>query len=298
MSRRLSFTENRRRRLAKQPDQFRLEPRTTITEPISLTGLAIAWMRGGVQLGLISPFMATNAPSPISRDVQKANPAQNPVRPAFPPRRNLLAPIVGAHPVVSSAGGSNDAIIPASMAASPGTSGDWLSLTGPATDGAESHGISLPWHPAKPNGGGAAMASRGGSNPASPLRASSRGAITPLQLPASTPGAASGAGGSAALLAAVASASSNGGAAAATAIAAERGAPWRRPWLRQCGAGPDRGIERPGTGDQCPGQQPAWDNSIDSLGRIGFARLDSRPDHRQLLAARSAIIHLLSLVRA
>ncbi len=66
MSRRLSFTENRRRRLAKQPDQFRLEPRTTITEPISLTGLAIAWMRGGVQLGLISPFMGSNAPSAIS----------------------------------------------------------------------------------------------------------------------------------------------------------------------------------------------------------------------------------------
>ena len=42
MSRRLSFTENRRRRLAKQLDQFRLEPRTTITEPISLTGLAIS----------------------------------------------------------------------------------------------------------------------------------------------------------------------------------------------------------------------------------------------------------------
>ncbi len=204
MSRRLSFTEDRRRKLRRQMELLRLESRTTITEPISLTGLALSWMRGVSQLGLISPFMGSNALSGLGRQVPKANQARDPVKPAFAPRRNLLAPILSVHASESSAGGGGgafDGTDPALSTASQGTLNDWLSLTAaPAIDGSE-HGISLPWHPAKPNGGGAAMAPRGGSNPASPMRTSARGAITPLPVPPSTP-AASSAGGSAALLAA------------------------------------------------------------------------------------------------
>ena len=44
MSRRLSFTEDRRRKLRRQMELLRLESRTTITEPISFTGLAVSWM--------------------------------------------------------------------------------------------------------------------------------------------------------------------------------------------------------------------------------------------------------------
>ena len=43
----LSFTEARRRRLAKKVDRLdRLESRTTITEPISFTGLALSAIAG------------------------------------------------------------------------------------------------------------------------------------------------------------------------------------------------------------------------------------------------------------
>ena len=43
----LSFTEYRRRRLAKKVDRLdRLESRTTITEPISFTGMALSAMAG------------------------------------------------------------------------------------------------------------------------------------------------------------------------------------------------------------------------------------------------------------
>ena len=60
--RRLSFTERRRRRLAKKVDRLdRLETRNTITEPISVTGLAINAIRGAVQLGFILPNQASNA---------------------------------------------------------------------------------------------------------------------------------------------------------------------------------------------------------------------------------------------
>jgi YD repeat-containing protein len=257
MSRRLSFTEDRRRKLRRQPDQFRLEPRTTITEPISFTGLAVSWMRGVVgQLGLISPFMGSNALSGLGRQVQKANQAQDPTKPAFAPGRNLLAPITGAHAseIYAGGGGSHSSANPGSNTAVQATSNDWLSLTVvPATDQSE-HGISLPWHPAKPNGGGAAMAPRGGSNPSNPIRNTSRGAITPLQLPPSTP-AASSAGGSAALLAAAASASGNSGALTAGPAphAATSGA---APSPGNVLPTPITGSKNQGPGTNAPGQNP------------------------------------------
>ena len=52
---RLSFTERRRRKLALKVEVFnrRLETRNTITEPISVLGLATGAFRGLAQLGIM-----------------------------------------------------------------------------------------------------------------------------------------------------------------------------------------------------------------------------------------------------
>ena len=80
-----------------------------------------------------------------------------------------------------------------------------------------------PWHPAKGAGGGAALPPRGGSSASGPARASARGAITPLILPASTP-AASTAGAPRLPLAAAASASGSGTAVASAGAGGAIGA--------------------------------------------------------------------------
>jgi hypothetical protein len=70
----LSFTERRRRKLARKVDHLdRLESRNTITEPISFTGLSISALRSMVQLGIMHPYGASNAPSTLARarDAQK-----------------------------------------------------------------------------------------------------------------------------------------------------------------------------------------------------------------------------------
>jgi YD repeat-containing protein len=210
MSRRLSFTERRRRRLTKQVDRLdRLESRTTITEPVSFTGLSISWLRELVQFGLVSNLIGCNALSGLRRQTQQATQAQGPAKPSFLPRRNLLAPIMGIRPDQGSMDGAGGTFIGNNSISSPAAPTDWLTLSGaPDSKAAEPHGISLPWHPAKPNSGGPATQPHGGSNPSSPIRSASRGAITPLQLPPSTAAAGS-AGGSAALLAAAANASSS-----------------------------------------------------------------------------------------
>ena len=65
---RLGFTEYRRRLLATKVDRLdRLESRTTITEPISFTGLALSAIRGMMQLGFMYPNAVSNAPSPFVR---------------------------------------------------------------------------------------------------------------------------------------------------------------------------------------------------------------------------------------
>ena len=56
------FTDRRRRQLAKKVDRLeRLETRNTITEPISVTGLALSAITGASRLGLIPAFGASNA---------------------------------------------------------------------------------------------------------------------------------------------------------------------------------------------------------------------------------------------
>lgn len=53
MTRRLSFTDKRRRKLTVKAQVDRLETRNTITEPISVIGLASGALGGLARLGLI-----------------------------------------------------------------------------------------------------------------------------------------------------------------------------------------------------------------------------------------------------
>ena len=90
-----SFTENRRRRLAKKVDLDRLETRNTITEPISVTSLAVTALTGAAHLGFILPSQASNA---LSRLVLPADVAKQVGRTASNPivfRGNLLKPSLG-----------------------------------------------------------------------------------------------------------------------------------------------------------------------------------------------------------
>ena len=73
---RVRFTEFRRRQLATKVDRLdRLESRTTITEPISFTGLALSAIRGMMQLGFMYPNAVSNAPSPFVRPKDAAKQA-------------------------------------------------------------------------------------------------------------------------------------------------------------------------------------------------------------------------------
>ncbi len=229
---RLSFTERRRRRLAKKVDRLdRLETKNTITEPISISGLAMTAMRGAAQLGFILPNQASNALSGLVRPTDVAKGAGGPA--SKPIVRNLLKPLPDIEPGrhTGGAGGSSSAESGTAKSAPKSTSSDWLDLnTPPAADASDPHGISSPWQPAKRPGGGAALPPRGGSSGSAQVRPSSRGAITPLRLPMSTPAASNAGGASAALLAAVAGASSagsasTGGAAMASTVSLVHAAP-------------------------------------------------------------------------
>src|ERR1017187_3325354 len=174
-----SFTENRRRRLAKKVDLDRLDTRNTITEPISVTSLAFTALRGAARLGFILPNQASNAlsglvlPADVAKQVGRT--ATNPI--VF--RGNLLKPIpdIGADPGAGAAGGSSTAASGTAKRVANDASNDWLDLnTTPAASASDPHGISTPWQPAKRPGGGAALPPRGGSSAPGPARASTRGA--------------------------------------------------------------------------------------------------------------------------
>jgi RHS repeat-associated protein len=213
---RLSFTERRRRRLAKKANLDRLETRNTITEPISITGLLIPAISGLVRLGIMHPNGGSNARSGMMRPTgvarQSGSAGGNPIV----IHRDLLKPIPELQPQRAAGAGGGSIGVPATSAeftkaASAESSNDWLTLnTAPAASASDPHGISAPWHPAKGAGGGAAQAPRGGSSASGPASASTRGAITALTLPPSTAAASSAGGASAALLAAAAGASGTG----------------------------------------------------------------------------------------
>ena len=214
----MSFTERRRRQLAMKWDRLdRLETRNTITEPISVTGLAISTLRGLTLLG--TPYAASNALSGLRRPSDVGTRSGSSGGNPFVFHGNLLEPLpdIGSSRHTGAAGGSSGAApgtADTATRSNQGASSDWLNLSNaPAGDAPEAHGISAQWHPAKGAGGGAALPPRGGSSASGSAGASARGAITPLRLPASTPAASNAGGASAALLAAVAGA---GGAGAAS----------------------------------------------------------------------------------
>jgi YD repeat-containing protein len=208
----LSFTEARRRRLAKRVDRLdRLESRTTITEPISFTGLAISAFRGLAQLGLMSRFGGSNAPSPLARAKDAATQAGHASPKPYVIPAQLLKSIDAIAMNLVAGGGSATAASHADSTAEHAGSdatNDWLTFNTPAASNASDlDGISAPWHPAKGPGGGAAQAPRGGTSAARGIPPTARGAITPLRLPSNTAAASTAGGASAALLAAVAGAS-------------------------------------------------------------------------------------------
>ena len=135
--RHLSFTERRRRRLAKKVDRLdRLETRNTITEPISVTGLAISALRGLVQLGIMHPHGGSNALSGLMRPADVAR--QSGIAGGNPVviHRNLLKPIPELQPQRGAGGGSSGVpATPAGTAKSTANdaSNDWLTFnTAPA----------------------------------------------------------------------------------------------------------------------------------------------------------------------
>jgi len=217
-SRRLSCTEKRRarrNRLAMKVDRLdRLETRNTITEPISILGLSLSAFQGLARIGLMDP----NAMRGIAPPVQATNQAGHPAGAA---PTNFIPIVIGLpthHPATAGGGGASDQD---GTAQSPQTTvqggSDWLTFLPVSNSDSSESGISTPWHPIARAGGGAALPPRGGSGGPGAAKATARGAINPIVLPASTPGA-SNAGGSGALLAAVAGASGNNGAAAPAAL--------------------------------------------------------------------------------
>ncbi len=137
----------------------------------------------------------------------------------------------------------------------------------------DAHGISSPWHPAKGAGGGAALPPRGGSSASGPARPSSRGAITPLRLPASTPAASNTGGSSAALLAAAAGASGAGTAGAS--VGAGRGAP--APTLSSIPAAPGGSSGQGGQSGQGTGGGNMF-SADGAFGGSGGTPISSSPD--------------------
>ena len=78
--RRKSFTEKRRARLAMRWDRLdRLESRQTITEPVSLLGLATGSLRGMVQLGLAQADGGNGELLTMARLAQQAQQATTPI---------------------------------------------------------------------------------------------------------------------------------------------------------------------------------------------------------------------------
>jgi RHS repeat-associated protein len=247
----LSFTERRHRKLAKKVDQLdKLESRTTITEPLSFTGLALSSISGLLRFGFMYPDGSNHALNALSRakDAAEKSGVSSPKPYTLPAKllKSIDALAVGqiaGTGGTSTAGASGTSAHPSSSDAST----DWLTLTPKMTADNGTGGISKPWHPAKQPGGGPMQAPRGGSNASGSGSAAARGAITPLRLPPSTAAAASSGGASAALLAALANASAGTG----TQIASPGvgGAPATpKISLIRAGAGTASGSNNPGGG--------------------------------------------------
>ncbi len=213
---RLTFTERRRARLAKQVgDRLeQLEPRTTITEPISFMAMSLMSMFRGLSL-LGVPRIGGGTTAAPSNDLEAGQRLASaaPLRLPTSTGDSLAITIEPAATTTGGHGGAVDAeltgSIPPSGSANPAN--DWLDLSPSSSADSAQSGISTPWQPAQPKGGGAAMAPRGGSGNGAQAAtiALVRGQVAALHVPAPQQAGSAAAGGaaSAALLAAVASAS-------------------------------------------------------------------------------------------
>ena len=166
MPHRVSFTEKRRARLRKAVDRIdQLESRTTITEPISFTGLSVSALRGLAQLGIAQVqggSAALDQLAAASRAARQRGSKAAAVAILAPRQASTFLPIaVGSQTNEDQAGTSAPAAraAPGSVPAGDGASeeGDWLSLSS-ASDESSEPGIPIPWEPAKPASGGPAQA--------------------------------------------------------------------------------------------------------------------------------------------
>jgi hypothetical protein len=208
----LSFTERRRARLAKKVNQLeRLESKVTITEPISVMGLCIPALRTLAGIGLVDAAQFSSYPRALANRAEEA--ARRGARGAgaqlhLPSASSDVLPIAVASRAAGASGSSSRTAVsqaPATAGKTPSSTdqtGDWLSLSNAGSESTES-GVSAPWQPAKPPGGGAAMAPRGGSGALS----TGRGAIQPVKVaaPAQNAGTAASAAASSVLLSAMGS---------------------------------------------------------------------------------------------
>ncbi|MGO9466349.1 MAG: hypothetical protein ACLQVF_19585, partial [Isosphaeraceae bacterium] len=175
----------RRRALAKKVDQLdRLESKVTITEPISVMGICIPALRTLAGIGPMDAAQFSSYPTALAnRAEEAARRGTGNARPQIhlPAGSSDVQPIaVATRPAADSSGRSGAAAsqTPAPSGETSSTTdqtGDWLNLSNAGGDSTES-GIADPWQPAKPSGGGAAMAPRGGSG----ARSTGHGAIQPL----------------------------------------------------------------------------------------------------------------------
>ena len=135
----LSFTERRRRRLAKKVDQLdRLESRTTITEPLSFTGLALSATGVLARLGFMYPDGANHALNALARAKDAAKNAGGSVAKPYTLPAKLLKSIdalavgqIAGAGDSSAAGASGTSAHPSSSEAPT----DWLTLTPKMTAG-------------------------------------------------------------------------------------------------------------------------------------------------------------------
>jgi hypothetical protein len=195
-----------RSRLAMKWDRLdKLESKSTITEPISLLGLATGSLRGMVQLSLVQADGGNGGLLAMAQVARQAQQGLTPVAKAPPAAGNpvpmgIVVPETGS----SGSGGGGMAVQDRSLVALPPKADSspalvQLNISGSGSSNAA--GPSAPWHPAAPSGGGGEMPGRGGSGgpSAALVAASSSGGGSSRSSP-SAPASTSSAGASSTLL--------------------------------------------------------------------------------------------------
>jgi hypothetical protein len=158
--------------------------------------LAVICLASQAYLGIVDRNMLGSPPSSLAKhDQAPAKGQPQAIKP--PPASDSINSIMAGRQLDGSAragGGGGTAADPnaAAKPASPSESNDWLTFKSASKSGSTETGFSTPWQPVKRPGGGPAMPPRGGSGGSRGARPAVRGAITPLTLPPSMPGAHTG----------------------------------------------------------------------------------------------------------